>query len=182
MTPGAARFAQAALVGDSDASYDNLALAEDAGEMLARRGITLITGGRGGVMEAASRGAARAGGLTVGIMPGTDARAANPWCDIVLPTGLGHARNALTALAGDFVVAVGGGAGTLSELCFAWIHGRPIYVLQGSGGWSGRLAGGALDHRASSVIVDCDGVDALEREVERFCAERDLRIREADTE
>ena len=105
--------------------------------MLGRRGITLITGGRrGGVMEAASRGAARAGGLTVGITPGDDARAANPWCDIVLPTGLGHARNAITALAGDFVVAVGGGAGTLSELCFAWIHARPIYVLAGSEGWS----------------------------------------------
>ena len=182
MTPGAARFAQAALVGDSDASYDNLALAEDAGEMLGRRGITLITGGRGGVMEAASRGAARAGGLTVGITPGDDARAANPWCDIVLPTGLGHARNALTALAGDFVVAVGGGAGTLSELCFAWIHARPIYVLAGSEGWSDRLAGGALDHRASSVIVACDGVRELEREVERFCAAKELRIREPDTE
>ncbi len=182
MNTGTARFAQAALVGDSDASYDNLAVAEEAGEMLARRGITLITGGRGGVMEAASRGAARAGGLTVGITPGTDARAANPWCDVVLPTGLGHARNVLTALAGDFVVAVGGGAGTLSELCLAWIHGRPIYVLRGSGGWSDRLAGGALDHRASSVIVDCDGVDALEREVVRFCAERDLRTREPETE
>ena len=157
MTPGAARFAQAALVGDSDASYDNLALAEDAGEMLGRRGITLITGGRGGVMEAASRGAARAGGLTVGITPGDDARAANPWCDIVLPTGLGHARNAITALAGDFVVA-------------------------GSEGWSDRLAGGALDHRASSVIVACDGVRELEREVERFCAAKELRIREPGTE
>ena len=182
MTRGAARFAQASLVGDSDASYENLALAEDAGEMLGRRGITLITGGRGGVMEAASRGAARAGGLTVGITPGTDARAANPWCDIVLPTGLGHARNVLTALAGDFIVAVGGGAGTLSELCFAWIHGRPIYVLQGSGGWSDRLAGGALDHRASSVIVDCDGVAALEREVVSFCAAKGLRLRGPDTE
>jgi len=177
VTPGATRFAQAALVGDSDASYENLALAEDAGEMLARRGITLITGGRGGVMEAACRGASRAGGLTVGITPGADARAANPWCDVVLPTGLGHARNVLTALAGDFIVAVGGGAGTLSELCFAWIHGRPIYVLDGSGGWSDRLAGGALDDRDSSVIVACDNVKALEREIVGFCAAKGLRFR-----
>jgi uncharacterized protein (TIGR00725 family) len=110
-------------------------------------------------------------------MPGTDAKSANPWCDIVLPTGLGHARNVLTALAGDFIVAVGGGAGTLSELCFGWVHGRPIYVLQGSGGWSDRLAGGALDHRASSVIVTCDSVEALEREVVRLCAAKELRIR-----
>lgn len=182
MTPGAARFAQAALVGDSDASEHTLSLAEGAGEMLARRGITLITGGRGGVMEAAARGAARAGGLNVGITPGTDASSANSWCDIVLPTGLGHARNVLTALAGDFIVAVGGGAGTLSELCFGWVHGRPIYVLQGSGGWSDRLAGGALDHRDSSVIVTCDGVEALEREVVRFCAANRLGIREPDAE
>ena len=177
MTPGAARFAQAALVGDSDPPGHTLVLAEHAGEMLGRRGITLVTGGRGGVMEAAARGAARGGGLTVGITPGTDAQSANPWCDIVLPTGLGHARNVLTALAGDFIVAVGGGAGTLSELCFGWVHGRPIYVLQGSGGWSDRLAGGALDHRASSVIVTCDGVEALEREVVRFCASKALKIR-----
>lgn len=180
MTPGVARFAQAALVGDSDASYDNLALAEQAGEMLARRGITLVTGGRGGVMEAASRGAAGAGGLTVGIMPGTDARSANPWCDVVIPTGLGHARNVLTALAGDFIVAVGGGAGTLSELCFGWIHARPIYVLGGSGGWSDRLAGGVLDHRASSVIVPCDSIETLEREVARFCAAKGLSLRDPD--
>ncbi len=182
MTPGAARFAQAALVGDSDASEHNLTLAEEAGAMLARLGVTLITGGRGGVMEAASRGAARAGGLTVGITPGTDTRAANPWCDVILPTGLGHARNVLTALAGDFVVAVGGGAGTLSELCFAWIHRRPLYVLRGSGGWSDRLAGGPLDHRAASVIVDCDSVNTLERQVVRFCAASGLRIREPGAE
>ncbi len=182
MTTGAGRFAQASLIGDSDASYENLALAEQAGEMLARRGVTLITGGRGGVMEAASRGAARAGGLTVGIMPGTDARSANPWCDVVIPTGLGHARNVLTALAGDFIVAVGGGAGTLSELCFGWIHGRPIYVLQGSEGWSDRLAGGALDHRASSVIVPCDDIEALEREVARLCAAKGWRLRDPAAE
>lgn len=177
MTPGA-RFAQAALVGDSDASEHNLALAERAGGMLARRGITLVTGGRGGVMEAAARGAARAGGLTVGITPGTDASSANPWCSIVLPTGLGHARNVLTALAGDFMVAVGGGAGTLSELCFGWVHGRPLYLLQGSGGWSDRLGRDVLDQRASSVIVPCDSVEELEREVVRFCIATDLGIRE----
>ena len=180
MTPGAGRFAQAALVGDSDAPAHVLALAERAGEMLARHSVTLVTGGRGGVMEAAARGAARAGGLTVGITPDTDADAANPWCGVVIPTGLGHARNVLTALAGDFVVAVGGGAGTLSELCFGWIHGRTIYLLQGSGGWCDRLTGAALDHRASSVIVDCEDVAALEREVVQFCTARKLRLGQPD--
>ena len=183
MTPGAARFAQAALVGDSDPPEHTLVLAErtgrgDAGAPRRHPGYRRTRRGHGSRRPRSRPG----GGLTVGITPGTDTNAANPWCDIVLPTGLGHARNVLTALAGDFIVAVGGGAGTLSELCFAWVHGRPIYVLQGSGGWSDRLAGGPLDHRASSVIVTCDGVEALEREVERFCAAKDLRIRGSDPE
>ena len=181
MIPGTARSVQAALVGNADATGHTLALANKAGEMLARRGITLVTGGRGGVMEAASRGAARVGGLTVGIIPDTDPDQANPWCDVVIPTGLGHARNSLTALAGDFVIAVGGGAGTLSEVCFGWIHRKPIFILQGSGGWSDRLTG-PLDHRATSVIVRCNSVEELEREVVRFCAEKNFAIQEPDAE
>ena len=177
MISGATRFPQAAVVGDSEASDHSLALAEQTGEMLARRGITLVTGGGGGLMEAATRGARQAGGLTLGITPGTDMTSANPWCNIVIPTGLGHARNVLTALASDFIVAIGGGAGTLSELCFGWVHGRASYVLEGAGGWSDRLALDTLDHRGSAVIVTCYNVEALEHEVERYCATKDLTIR-----
>lgn len=171
------RFAQAAIIGDSAGTAHALAVAAEAGSMLARHAITVITGGRGGVMEAAQRAAVRAGGTTVGILPSTRMEEANPWCSIVVPTGLGHARNVLTALAADMIIAVGGGAGTLSELCFAWIHGRPIYLMEGSGGWSDRLGSGELDHRALSAIVRCTDVASLEGHVVAFCRSHGLKFR-----
>jgi uncharacterized protein (TIGR00725 family) len=89
----------------------------------------------------------------VGIVPSTALAEGNRWCSVVIPTGLGHARNALTALAGDVVVAIGGGAGTLSEIAFAWMYGRPIVVVEGSGGWADALAGRGIDARRSSTIT-----------------------------
>ncbi len=165
------RALQGTVIGDSDAAPTLRATAEDVGRLLARMGITVVTGGHGGVMEAASRGAATAGGLVVGILPSAEMDQANPWCGVVIPTGLGHARNAVTALAGDFVVALGGAAGTLSEICLAWIHGRPIFVLEGSGGWADRLRGQVLDHRRSSSIVACENLAALEQHLARLYPE-----------
>lgn len=163
MNGSSSRPLQATVIGDSDAPAKTLEAAERVGAMLARLGITLVTGGLAGVMEAVSRGARRAGGLVVGILPSNRLEDANPWCTVVVPTGLGHARNALTVLAADFVIALGGGAGTLSEICFAWIHGRPIFVLEGYGGWSDRLGGSALDHRGTSRIQVCRSLEELER-------------------
>jgi len=171
------RFAQATIIGDSDADPNAIDLAERVGSMLASHAITVITGGRGGVMEAATRAAVRRGGTTVGILSSTQMDDANPWCSIVIPTGLGHARNALTALAADMIVAVGGGAGTLSELCFGWIHGRPIYLMEGSGGWSDRLAGNTLDHRTRSAIVRCHNIEILETHILEFCQTQGLGFR-----
>lgn len=170
------RFAQATIIGDSEASAQSLDLASGVGSMLAAHSITVVTGGRGGVMEAAARAAFRSGGATVGIVPSTRMDEANPWCRIVVPTGLGHARNVLTALAADMVIAVGGGAGTLSELCFAWIHGRPIYVMEGSGGWSDRLRQDTIDNRARSAIVRCNDVTSLEICVLELCRMRGLKF------
>jgi hypothetical protein len=154
---------QAAVIGDANPPPEVAQAAEQLGRRLARLGITVITGGLGGVMEAVSRGARQAGGLVVGIVPSSRLEEANPWCTVVLPTGLGHARNVLTALAGDLVIALGGGAGTLSEICFAWIHGRPILLWEGSGGWTDRLEGAPLDSRASSTIHRCRSLDEIER-------------------
>jgi uncharacterized protein (TIGR00725 family) len=161
------RAPQAVVIGDSAAAARTLRLAEAAGACLAELGFTVITGGRGGVMAAASRGAARVGGLTIGIVPSTSHGEGNRWCRVVLPSGLGHARNALTALAGDVVVAIGGGAGTLSELALASIHGRPIYVLGGAGGWSEALADRRLDRRARARLIRCADVPALARALRR---------------
>lgn len=169
------RSVQATVIGHSDAGQDVLVVAERVGALLARLGITVITGGRGGVMEAASRGAATAGGTTVGIVPSAETSEANAWCTVVIPTGLGNARNILTVLAGDFVVAIGGGAGTLSEICFAWIHGRPILAVEGCGGWSDRIGAEMFGHRATSAIVSCADLSVLEREIVRICREKRLR-------
>lgn len=148
-----------AVVGDSRAAPEALVLAEALGAALARAGLSLVCGGRGGVMEAACRGvwAARsspAHAITLGIMPGTDRSEANSYLDVVLPTGLGLARNTLVALAGDAVVAVGGGTGTLSEVAMAWQHGRPVFALLGAGGWAERLAGTQLDWRRPGERVE----------------------------
>ncbi|MGD8276581.1 MAG: TIGR00725 family protein [Gemmatimonadota bacterium] len=103
--------------------------AEVVGERIARAGAVLICGGLGGVMEAAARGAAEVGGLSVGVLPGTDAAAANPWIGLALPTGLGEARNALVVRFADAVIALGGEWGTLSEIALAMRTGVPVVLL-----------------------------------------------------
>jgi uncharacterized protein (TIGR00725 family) len=104
--------------------------AEEVGRLLAERGCVVVTGGLGEVMAAASRGAKSAGGTTIGILPGKDRAAANEWVDLVVVTGLGHMRNFSVAASGDAVIAVGGRWGTLSEIAFAKLLGRPVVILE----------------------------------------------------
>jgi len=118
-----------AVVGPGDASSQELEAAEDVGAGLAERGAVVVTGGLGGVMEAASRGARSRRGRTVGILPGEDRAAANGWVDVAIPTGLGELRNGLVVRAADAVVAIGGGHGTLSEIALALKLGRPVVGL-----------------------------------------------------
>ncbi len=118
-----------AVVGSARCDAETAALAEEVGREIARLGAVLICGGRGGVMEAACRGARSAGGTTVGILPGTDRAEANPHVDIPIVTGLGEARNALVVRSADAVIAVRGGYGTLSEIALALKMGRPVVGL-----------------------------------------------------
>jgi uncharacterized protein (TIGR00725 family) len=104
--------------------------AEEVGRLLAERGCVVVTGGRGEVMAAASRGAKSAGGTTIGILPGEDRSDANEWVDHVVVTGLGHLRNFAVAASADAVIAVGGRWGTLSEIAFAKLLGRPVVILE----------------------------------------------------
>lgn len=106
--------------------------ARAVGRLLAEAGWGVVTGGLGGVMAAACRGAAEAGGFTLGILPGMDPAAANPYCRVVVPTGLGQARNVLVVAAGAGALAVGGSAGTLSEIGHALKSGKPVVGL---GSW-----------------------------------------------
>lgn len=158
-----ARRPLVAVVGDGSfvgaGSATREALAESVGRALIDHGYRVLTGGLGGVMAAASRGArasARyAPGDTVAALPGHDPGAANEWVDVALATGLGHLRNTLCAHA-DAVVAVGGGAGTLTELAYGWILDRLLIGLR-CPGWSGRLADQPIDHRRrfQHIADDC---------------------------
>jgi uncharacterized protein (TIGR00725 family) len=121
-----------AVVGPGDATAAELTAAVAVGAELARAGVVLVCGGLGGVMEAACRGAREAGGTTVGILPGEDRAAANPFVDVAVATGLGEARNALVVRNADALVAVGGGYGTLSEIALALKAGKRVVGL---GGW-----------------------------------------------
>jgi uncharacterized protein (TIGR00725 family) len=118
-----------AVVGPGEASPDQLHTAEEVGAGLAAAGVVVVTGGLGGVMEAASRGARSRRGRTLGILPGDDRDAANGWVEIAVPTGMGELRNGLVVRAADAVVAIGGGHGTLSEIALALKLGRPVVGL-----------------------------------------------------
>lgn len=124
-------------------------LAEEIGRALVDAGYRVMTGGLGGVMESACRGAkssARyAQGDTIGILPGHDPAEANPYIDIAIPSGLNHVRNSVVAHA-DAMIAIGGGAGTMSEICLAWAYKRLIIAMRVDG-WSGRVAGQRIDDR-----------------------------------
>ena len=123
------RIPYVAVIGPGSASPEELGVAEEVGARLAAAGAVVVTGGLGGVMEAASRGARSRRGRTVGILPGGDRDAANGWVEIALATGLGELRNGLVVRAVDAVVAVGGGHGTLSEIGLALRIGRPVVGL-----------------------------------------------------
>ncbi len=118
-----------AVVGAGDPSAEQARAAEEVGRELARQGAIVVTGGGGGVMAAASRGADEAGGVVVGILPGSDRADANPWVGVALPTGLGELRNGLIVRAADVVLAVGGAYGTLSEIALALATGVPVVGL-----------------------------------------------------
>ena len=118
---------QVAVIG-SGAEHE--ARAEQVGRLLAERGATVVTGGLGSVMAAAARGAKSAGGTTIGIVPGETRQGASEWLDHVVVTGVGHARNLAVVASGDAVIAVGGQWGTLAEIGFAHVLGRPVVILE----------------------------------------------------
>ena len=135
---------------------DGEARAEEVGRLVAERGAVLVCGGRGEVMAAAARGAKSAGGTTIGILPGESRKDANEWIDYAVATGIGHARNLAVVASGDAVIAVGGAWGTLAEIAFARVLGRPVVILDP--GWD--VAGEGLERaRTPAEAVEL----ALER-------------------
>lgn len=119
-----------AVCGAGACDREEAALARETGRLLAERGAVLLCGGLGGVMAEAARGAGEVGGLTVGFLPGDRAGEANPFIDLPLATGLGHARNAVLVRAAEAVIALPGGPGTLSEVALGLKMGRPVVGLK----------------------------------------------------
>jgi uncharacterized protein (TIGR00725 family) len=136
-------------------SAEVLADAEEVGAELARSGAFLVCGGLGGVMEAASRGAAEHGGQTIGLLPGRHRADGNSYLSVTLPTGLGELRNALVVAVSDAVIAVGGSWGTLSEIALAMRTGKPTVVL-GPPSWR-------IDHPGDEYMLANTAVEAVDR-------------------
>lgn len=131
-------------------------IAYEIGSEIAKSGSVLITGGLGGIMTAASHGSHDSNGLSVGIIPQDDASLANEYCDVVIPTGMGLTRDFLNALSADGVIIVGGGSGTLSETCAAYMHKKPMVAMRSLGGSVEQYIDGYLDHRENVKILGAD--------------------------
>ena len=147
-----------AVIGGGQCSKEEALLAEAVGRELARRGVTLICGGLGGVMEAACRGAAIESGLTVGVLPGDDPTTANPYVQLPIASGVGFARNIAVVKSAGAVIAVDGDYGTLTEIAFALKSSIPVIGLNT---WS--LSRKGQEDR--SIVQAEDAVDAVEKAI-----------------
>ena len=156
------RFRQVSVVGNSSIKEPEVKLkCHELGRLLAEGGYSVVCGGRGGVMEAVCEGfkeVESATGRTIGILPGYQSDLANPFVDVVIPSGLDVARNCLVVSSGFVIVVVGGGAGTLSELSIASQLNKPIIFLKGTGGWADRITGDFLDERENARLYHCRSV------------------------
>lgn len=136
-------------------------IAESIGREIAKSGFILICGGKGGVMEAACKGVKSEGGTTVGILPSLSKDEANRYVDIIIPTGMGYARNSLVVSTADVVIAIHGGVGTLSEMAMAMNYGKPVVVVRGSGGIADTIQT-EFDHHGKKIKVhEATSADAV---------------------
>jgi uncharacterized protein (TIGR00725 family) len=157
------RARQVCVLGSAEPGSRAFELAGAAGELLAQLGITVVSGCGSPATRHAAERALSAGGLVVSIVPSDDIKLQDWPCTVLIPCGMGDARNLLMALAGDACLVIGGRAGTISEVCLAWLHHRPLLPLTGCGGWSDQLENNPPDERANSRILSWSSVEDLER-------------------
>ncbi len=162
---------QIGVIGDSKIrSKVQFELSYEIGREIAKSKAILVCGGRGGVMEAVCKGVYDSNGISVGILPTDDSDPdVNDYLTIRIPTLLNFARNAIVALASDGIIACGGGAGTLSEMTFAWIYHKPLVCLTSIPGWSQEIGTrGSLDYRTNKgkIITAKTGKSAVEKILE----------------
>ena len=143
-----------AVIGASNATEWELASAERVGQLLAEAGCVLVCGGLGGVMDAAARGSAAGGGISIGILPDDDRDSASRSLSVAIATGFGEARNVIVARSADAVIAVGGEFGTLSEIALALKARKPVVAV---GGWELARDGLAVD----AIVRATSAADAV---------------------
>ena len=161
------RKKQIAVIGSGSIHKENknYRLAEDLGNKLIESGYRILCGGKGGVMEAVCKGAKLSNnyteGSTIGILPNLNPEHCNDYVDISIATGVSIARNQVIVASADAVIAIGGGAGTLSEIAFAWQLKKPVIALANAEGWSKKLAGEKLDNSRTDKISSCYNVQEV---------------------
>ncbi len=155
------RKPQVCVLGSAEPGTRAHELAAQAGEALARLGITVVSGCGSPATRVAAERAVGAGGLVLSIVPPGDMPPPDWPATVVVPCGMGDARNLLMALAGDACIVIGGRAGTKSEVHLAWLHGRPLLPLIGCGGWSDELPSNPPDERNNAPILPWRTVDEL---------------------
>ncbi|MHA1674006.1 MAG: TIGR00725 family protein [Promethearchaeota archaeon] len=152
-----------AVCGGVDISHAIYQMVVELGGLLAEAGYMVACGGLGGTMEAVAKGAKEHGGFTLGFIPSYNRADANSFIDLVIPTGMGEARNTLLVVTADAIVTVAGGAGTLNEISLGWKFNKPIIALMATGGWSARLGGTQIDSTRNDRIYNAQSPeDALE--------------------
>ena len=159
------RRAQVCVLGSAEPGSQAYELAGAAGERMAHLGITVVSGCGSPATRIAAERAVAAGGEVLSIIPPDQMPAADWPATVVVPCGMGDARNLLMALAGDACIVIGGRAGTISEVCLAWLHKRPLLPLTGCGGWSDNLLANPPDERKNSPIHPWGSVAELEMQL-----------------
>jgi uncharacterized protein (TIGR00725 family) len=166
--PTSNRRPQVCVLGSAEPDTPAFALAGEAGALMARLGITVVSGCGSPATRVAAERAIAAGGLVVSIIPPDQMPAADWPATVVIPCGMGDARNLLMALAGDACIIIGGRAGTISEACLAWLHKRPLLPLVGHGGWSDALPSNPPDERQNSPILPWGSAAELEGQLRQL--------------
>ncbi len=159
------RRPQVCVLGSAEPGSAAFELAGEAGALLAKLGITVVSGCGSPATRVAAERAVAAGGLVVSIIPPGEMPPADWPATVVIPCGMGDARNLLMALAGDACIVIGGRAGTVSEVSLAWLHKRPLLPLTGCGGWSDGLPSNPPDERRNSVILPWSTIAQLETQL-----------------
>ena len=162
------RRPQVSVLGSAEPGSAAYAHAGEAGSLLASLGVTVVSGCGSPATRVAAERAVASGGTVLSIVPPDQMPGADWPATVVVPCGMGDARNLLMALSGDACIVIGGRAGTISEVCLAWLHRRPLLPLVGCGGWSDQLPTNPPDERQNSPILPWANVEELESQLRKL--------------